>query len=204
MNQNLDTTITETTREAFEKLSNTEAPSPPVLKTALNILMKLRGIGPATASLLLSTYSPDHIPFFSDELFRWCFYEGAADGTGWDRPIKYTVKQYLDLFEKVQELLSTMRSRFQRPLAAVDLEKVAYVLGKRARDGLSSDEMENKPLEKSERPNRGIDAPPGRTTKKRRRRSSPLPSQSSENAQTSAATVTARETAASRRPKRRR
>ena len=42
------------------------------------------------------------------------------------RSIKYTPKEYLELFEKLQELLKRIQ------VEAVDAEKVAYVLGKRA------------------------------------------------------------------------
>jgi len=86
--------------------------------------VKLKGIGPATAALLLSTSNPKELPFFSDELFRWAFW---ADGSGsrWDRKIKYSLKEYRDLVARVDKL----RARIGR--GALEAEKVAYVLGKR-------------------------------------------------------------------------
>ncbi|KAF3007580.1 hypothetical protein E8E13_007414 [Curvularia kusanoi] len=92
---------------------------------ALTTLTQLRGIGPATASLLLSVLDPDGIPFFSDELFRWMCWGEKGDGKddGWDRKIKYNVKEYKDVVERVGQIRKRLGVR------AVDVEKVAYVLG---------------------------------------------------------------------------
>lgn len=98
----------------------------------LTILSKLKGIGPATAALLLSTNDPKSLPFFSDELFRWAFWEDKT-GARWDRKIKYSAKEYRELKGKVDEL----RGRLGRE--AIEAEKVAYVLGKRD-DDLSTTE----------------------------------------------------------------
>jgi hypothetical protein len=76
---------------------------------------------------LLSTSDPENIPFFSDELFRWAFWENKT-GSGWDRKIKYSVKEYRELKAKVDEL----RDRIGK--GALEAEKVGYVLGKREAD----------------------------------------------------------------------
>lgn len=102
-------------------------------KDAIKTLSSLRGIGPATASLMLSAAYPTTAPFFSDELFRWTFYE-SGKGNGWDRRIKYTAKEYADLYEKVHELVDRLS------ISAVDAEKVAYVLGKDDASGTRSRE----------------------------------------------------------------
>ncbi|KAG7101276.1 hypothetical protein HYQ44_018937 [Verticillium longisporum] len=47
----------------FEKTSD--------VAKALATLAKLKGIGPATASLLLAVHRPDDVPFFSDEAYYW-------------------------------------------------------------------------------------------------------------------------------------
>ena len=122
VNQNDEETIAKLTANAFEQFSKDPKSN---TKSALAELTSLKGIGPATASLLLSVYDPVQAPFFSDELFRWVFWD-SGKGKGWDRPIKYTPKEYLELFEKVQQ----MRERLE--IKAVEAEKVAYVLGKRA------------------------------------------------------------------------
>lgn len=122
VNQNGGDTIETITRDA---LSTFDASSVESAKKSLNALIKMKGIGPATASLVLSVYDPDNAPFFSDELFRWVFWEEGT-GKGWDRQIKYTLKEYLELFERVQDRVS------EGTLKAVDLERSAYVLGKTA------------------------------------------------------------------------
>ena len=116
--QNSTDTVQETTRSAFSE------PDP---MKAVKTLTALRGIGPATASLLLSVRQPNTVPFFSDELFRWSQWDvvgkkGAGDG--WDRKIKYNVGEYKALLESV----GVLRERLG--VWAVDAEKVAYVLGK--------------------------------------------------------------------------
>lgn len=114
--------VEETTKSAFSSFDGT----PEKAASCLKALTVLKGIGPATASLLLSVYSPEEAPFFSDELFRWSMWK-SGKGQGWDRPIKYTPKEYAELFAKVAHL------RERIGVNAVDSEKVAYVLGKTAK-----------------------------------------------------------------------
>ncbi|OTA91183.1 hypothetical protein M434DRAFT_355243 [Hypoxylon sp. CO27-5] len=85
----------------------------------LDMIAKLRGIGPATASLLLSVHDPDLI-FFSDEAFYWLCCNGQKHS------IKYNAKEYQEL--------STASVALERRLGvdAVEIEKVAYVLMKEA------------------------------------------------------------------------
>ena len=94
-------------------------------------LSKLKGIGPATASLLLSCYDPIKVPFFSDELFRYMYWE-KAKSKGWDRKINYTIKEYRDFFERVNELRGRLEKDSGKEVSALDIEKAAYVLGKDA------------------------------------------------------------------------
>ena len=98
------------------------------VKQSLAILTRLKGIGPATASLLLSVCDPVTAPFFSDELFRWCLFQDGK-GNGWDRGIKYNVKEYLELFDQVLSFSRRFMDNFQADVTADDVEKVAYVLG---------------------------------------------------------------------------
>lgn len=113
--------------EEFVKETTTAGFSADSWNDTLNILTKLKGIGPATAALVLSTGDPGKLPFFSDELFRWTFWQNNA-GARWDRKIKYSLKEYRELKEKVDEL----RNRIGKK--AIEAEKVAYVLGKREAD----------------------------------------------------------------------
>lgn len=97
--------------ETYGKDANVEA--------TLGILTKLRGIGPATASLLLAVHDASRVIFFADEAFWWLCCEGKQS------PIKYNAKEYRELCSKVDAL----RSRLG--VGASDVEKVAYVLMKK-------------------------------------------------------------------------
>lgn len=120
--QNPADLVKATTQEAYTSY----ATSTDALK-ALKILTKLRGIGPATASLLLSVYQPGTVPFFSDEVFRWTHWDEQGK-TGWGRSIKYCVKEYGEVIARVE------RVRERLGVRAVDVERVAYVLGKEGLD----------------------------------------------------------------------
>lgn len=66
-----------------------------VVKYSLKIVCQLKGVGPATGSLILSLLSattPLAPPFFSDELFIYYIQEPLRPGS----PIKYNVKEYVD------------------------------------------------------------------------------------------------------------
>ncbi|KAF5646939.1 hypothetical protein F25303_5268 [Fusarium sp. NRRL 25303] len=96
--------------EAYKKDADIEA--------AVGVLTKLRGIGPATASLLLAVHDPTRVIFFADEAFWWLCCNGKQS------PIKYNAKEYRMLCSKVDDL----RNRLD--VQASDVEKVAYVLMK--------------------------------------------------------------------------
>ena len=119
--------IRDTTKDAF---AGHESDSNDVAKS-ISALNKLKGVGPATSSLLLSCYDPIQVPFFSDELFRYLHWEEAKN-KGWDRKITYTIKEYKDLFSKVCTFRSRIEELGKAQVSAIDIEKVAYVLGKEA------------------------------------------------------------------------
>ncbi|KAI1821281.1 hypothetical protein F4861DRAFT_478188 [Xylaria intraflava] len=82
---------------------------------AMNAIAKLKGIGPATASLLLSVHDPERVIFFSDEAFWWLCCSGRKS------PIKYNAKEYGQL----SDLANKMAKKLQ--VKATDIEMVAYV-----------------------------------------------------------------------------
>jgi hypothetical protein len=86
----------------------------------INVLTKLKGVGPATASLLLTVHDPTHVIFFSDEAFYWLCCEGKKS------PIKYTAKEYEQLRLRADELSERLG------VSATDIEKVSYVLIRQA------------------------------------------------------------------------
>ena len=88
-----------------------------VLK-ALDHVSKLSGVGPATASLILSVYDPINVPFFEDEMFNWVSFDlGKAK-------LKYDKKEYSELFKRVWK----MRERLETEVSAVQVEKASFVL----------------------------------------------------------------------------
>ena len=91
-----------------------------VVRDAVETLGQLKGVGPATASLIASVYAPAEVPFFADELFEWLLRAGDQQPK-----LKYDKKEYFDLFNAVQNL----RNRLGRGNASCEqLEKAAFVL----------------------------------------------------------------------------
>ncbi|KAH7027729.1 uncharacterized protein B0I36DRAFT_142486 [Microdochium trichocladiopsis] len=85
---------------------------------ALKTISSLKGVGPATAALLLSVHDPEDVIFFSDEAFWWLCCGGQK------RPIKYSPKEYQALRGAARVLSKRLE------VGATDIEKVAYVLFK--------------------------------------------------------------------------
>ncbi|KAK5112164.1 hypothetical protein LTR85_011597 [Meristemomyces frigidus] len=134
--QNDEPTVKTTSMESFKEYSSipSKPPSEARVKRMIEMFSKLRGVGPATATLLVALCDPVNIPFFSDELYRWAFWDApaTAKGSGWKREIKYTLKEYLQLYPKVHQLKARLASESGKEISALDVEKVAYVLGKQA------------------------------------------------------------------------
>jgi hypothetical protein len=114
------------TQAVFADYTSAKAPDRPSLVTRL---AKLKGIGPATASLILAVYDPDGATFFGDEVFRWLAWgEPQKGASGWGRKIAYNASEYRTL----DRLASALTARLG--VAAVEAEKVGYVLGKESAD----------------------------------------------------------------------
>ena len=121
---NSEDTIRKTTARAFGVLSgapdkDVEALSNKILE-ALGVLTELKGVGPASASVLLSVRHPDHVPFFSDEAYRWLT---CTTGDPWTAGIKYNVKEFRMMLSASLELCQRLS------VNAVDVEKVGWALG---------------------------------------------------------------------------
>ena len=133
-------------------------------------MSKLKGVGPATASLFLSCYDIAKAPFFSDELFRYLHWSNAQVKE-WDQKISYTMKEYKTLYDKTQVLRGRLEKESGQMVKAIDLEKMAFSLAKGAHAGakrglLSKGDTEEE-NEKALRP----------PSPKRRRKPTPEPSQ---------------------------
>jgi len=107
-----DPKTTETTIQEAVKTYRTSSSAP----SAVDALAKLKGVGPATASLLLAVHDPINVPFFSDEIFYWLCCDAKV------APIKYNAKEYRDLDARMQGLSKRLNVK------AVDAERVAFVL----------------------------------------------------------------------------
>lgn len=86
--------------------------------SALKAITALKGVGPATAALLLSVHDPENVIFFSDEAYWWLCCNGQKES------IKYNPKEYQALRDAAQGL----RDRLEA--GAMDIEKAAYVMYK--------------------------------------------------------------------------
>jgi hypothetical protein len=62
-------------------------------------------------------HNPVDTPFFQDELYHWL--------CGSETKLKYNMKEYKELFEKVGEL----RQRLSNAVTADEMEKVGFVVG---------------------------------------------------------------------------
>ncbi|KAG8532829.1 uncharacterized protein KY384_002707 [Bacidia gigantensis] len=119
---NSDEVIRAITKDAFS--AYTANPSDPI--KPLESIAKLKGVGPATASLLLSCFDHENIPFFSDEMFRWIHFEDAGV-KGWDRKIGYTMKEYKSLLGKVSDLRTKLKDG-ETIVTALEIEQAATVI----------------------------------------------------------------------------
>src|ERR1700759_182856 len=110
------------TKSVFATYSSSSNPDRAAL---VNQLTKLKGIGPATASLILSAFDPDGAIFFGDEVFRWLSWDEPPKGPkGWGRRIGYTLGEYRQLNRLVGDFIKRL------DVKAIEVEMVGYVLGK--------------------------------------------------------------------------
>ncbi|GES65186.1 hypothetical protein ATEIFO6365_0010011200 [Aspergillus terreus] len=114
----------------------------------------LRGVGPATASLMLSVGPGDH-PFYSDDTYLWVVCAAAArrgmlKGNG-ELNVKYNMGEYRELWGKVRELQERLvrEGCAQAEVCGENVEKVALVWrAEYMRE--DEEEEETKRLEKKE------------------------------------------------------
>lgn len=101
-----------------------------LIEKALTEICTLKGVGPATGSLVLSVYIPRIVPFFGDEVFKWVVGEKGK--------LKYDRKEYGEFLGKILDVL--LGEQLGKEFGASELEKVGYVMGHL--DVLGSDEMQ--------------------------------------------------------------
>jgi hypothetical protein len=154
---NQQNTITKATSEAFASLPVSNPitkPEESFPKSSLDALtVPLRGVGPATASLILSIATVvgepvRQVPFYSDDVYLWLVFgtcpvpreedvEVKSKGVkaNGELDVKYNLKEFRGLWDEVQRL----RGRLEN-VSTVDVEKVAYVLRHIAVSGYYSDQ----------------------------------------------------------------
>lgn len=103
-----------TTSEAFSLLN--KSTSIDSAKESLLKLNSLKGIGPATSSAILALYSPDSLPFMSDEALKY--------GAGLNDKPKYTIKEW-------EWFVIEMRNRMKKEdwSSMDELEKASWSFG---------------------------------------------------------------------------
>ncbi|KAJ9099989.1 hypothetical protein QFC19_005806 [Naganishia cerealis] len=129
VSSNEETKLEDVTFRAFHVVTSRRDSERETLFTkileAISILTELRGIGPASASLLLSVRFPEHVPFFSDEAYRWLT---AEAGNPWTASIKYNAKEYASMLGSCLDLATRLG------VHAVDIERAGWVLGREKAD----------------------------------------------------------------------
>jgi len=119
----------ETVKSLTESLFEKDSPESDAVKVVQKLAAGLRGVGPATASLVASVFDMEGTVFFGDEVFRWLHWDVAnGSGKGWDRKIKYNLKEY----ESLVGLTEGITKRLD--VKAWEVERVGWVLGKEKRD----------------------------------------------------------------------
>jgi hypothetical protein len=113
--------VKEVTTAAAKDLNGFRGDKDTVATKVLDTLCRLTGVGPATATLIVSVYAPDEIPFFSDEVYEWLI---VPQGDVMPK-LKYDKKEYLRLFDAVRQLRA--RPGLER-LSCSEIEKVAFVV----------------------------------------------------------------------------
>lgn len=90
---------------------------------AVKKLQELEGVSFPIATLVLASYDPHNIPYFTEGAYRYIRAEEAEAGT-WDRKIDFIMKQYRVLVERVAQLRGRMKAESGTEATAVDIEKV--------------------------------------------------------------------------------
>ncbi|KAJ5740859.1 hypothetical protein N7493_000731 [Penicillium malachiteum] len=140
---NAESLVSSCASAALDALSKDSEEFP---KASLDALQPLRGVGPATASLILSIMTgcdTRQIPFYSDDAFLWlCLraYPKVEDNASEAVKVKpspvvlkvrYTLNEYRELWDACNELQGRLNEGLevgQEPVSQNDIEKVAYVL----------------------------------------------------------------------------
>jgi hypothetical protein len=110
---NTDDKVHEATKDGFGHY----AAHPDEIETVIKKLTApLKGVGPATASLLLAVHDPQNVIFFSDEAYAWLVNNGNTKSPA------YTSKEFQQIFTAATALAKRL------DVSPMEIEKVAYVI----------------------------------------------------------------------------
>ncbi|KAM5466522.1 hypothetical protein MauCBS54593_005779 [Microsporum audouinii] len=173
-------------KDAFSKLA--EAAGAGVFpESSLQLLCKgFRGVGPATASLVLSLapHTDAHqTPFFSDELYYWLCLDLYSSGKRMQKhnlpKLRYNLKEYQDLWDAFSRLRIRIQklseeSKTGHSFSMQDIEKIAFVAGHLEAASLaggdSKDPSKPDPEPSPTKLDREDEKDQGRRTRKRKRK----------------------------------
>ncbi|OBT88640.1 hypothetical protein VE02_04000 [Pseudogymnoascus sp. 03VT05] len=155
--------------------------------SAIRTMSLLSGVGPATASLLLSVHDPDNVLFFSDEAYRWLVCGGK------EQSIRYSLKEYEQLEVRAKELMERLG------VGAREVERTAFVIMRGGAEELgpeSAASIQNSKITPSQRRKSNEDsAPPERSS------SHPTPHKSKSTPILKPHKTTSSETLSARKPR---
>ncbi|KAF8078806.1 hypothetical protein FPV67DRAFT_1466565 [Lyophyllum atratum] len=127
------------------------------VKKAMDVLCELKGVGPATASLILSLLYPSVIPFFSDEATV-----DVLAPPGGRKGIKYTAKTYKALYDALDTMTLSinLNAPLEDPIRRGELERIIWHVSR------LKDVNENKSKRAREDSEEGVQEKPKRKRKK--------------------------------------
>ncbi|KZT52302.1 hypothetical protein CALCODRAFT_487251 [Calocera cornea HHB12733] len=138
------------------------------LKSALDIICELTGVGPALGTLVLSLLYPKAVPFFSDETAV-----ELLKPAGGRHGLKYSVKEYKQVWDELGRLAEEINARRREKMGGEkvgrgDLERAIWSV---VRAGATA-EGEDKPEKSTKRKAKDTDdaaiEPPTKPTKRTR------------------------------------
>ncbi|EGE06756.1 hypothetical protein TEQG_05751 [Trichophyton equinum CBS 127.97] len=180
---NAEAQVEAVTKEAFSSLAE-DSQAGVFPEAAVQLLCKsFRGVGPATASLILSLAPGTSTPFFSDELYYWLCMDLYTQDKQVPRhklpKLKYNVKEYQDLWDAFTKLRQRIQqlseeSETKQTFSVQDMEKIAFVIGHLEPTVGDSLKETSKPTLVSKPLSQDVNGEPkeeqGRRTRKRKRR----------------------------------
>jgi len=135
--------LRDSTRAAFE-LYGEDSKN---LKKATSIITKLQGVSLPTATLVMSVFNPEGVPYFCDDLYRYLHVPEREREA-------IMMAKYTSLCEKVLEVRNRVKEQENKEVTAQDLEKVVHckVMGHQSAKERGASGVEKRILPPSPKP----------------------------------------------------